>query len=106
MITAQLVTFFAQNEQNMNAVERVLVYTELVPEGDVVTSHDPPPTWPDKGEITFTDVQLVYREGLPLALKNVSFQIKPGEKVRKNTCEADAGWANSFQVGIVGRTVS
>jgi ATP-binding cassette subfamily C (CFTR/MRP) protein 1 len=106
MITAELVTYFAQNEQNMNAVERVLFYTELVPEGGAVTSHDPPPTWPDKGEITFTDVQLAYREGLPFVLKNVSFQIKPGEKVRKNTCDAAAGLANPFQVGVVGRTVS
>jgi len=40
-----------------------------------------------KGKITFSNVKMAYREGLPLVLKEVSFEINPGEKV-----------------GIVGRT--
>jgi ABC-type multidrug transport system fused ATPase/permease subunit len=40
-----------------------------------------------KGGITFSNVEMAYRKGLPLVLKDVSFEIKPGEKV-----------------GIVGRT--
>lgn len=77
-----MVSQFAQNEQNMNAVERVLVYTELPSEGrPAIETELPPPTWPTKGEIAFRDVNLAYREGLPLVLKGVTFDIRPGEKV-------------------------
>lgn len=77
-----MVAQFAQNEQNMNAVERVLHYTELEAEGDLTTPNDPPPSWPSEGGIKFEDVELAYREGLPLVLKGISFQIRPGEKVK------------------------
>ena len=76
-----MVSQFAQNEQNMNAVERVLHYTELEPEGKTSTPNDPPPSWPSKGEISFSNVALAYREGLPLVLKDISFQVNAGEKV-------------------------
>jgi ATP-binding cassette, subfamily C (CFTR/MRP), member 1 len=76
-----MVQQFAQNEQNMNAVERVLVYTELAPEGDAQTPNDPPPSWPQKGKINFINVQLAYREGLPIVLKGISFEVTSGEKV-------------------------
>lgn len=77
-----MISQFAQNEQNMNAVERVLHYTELPSEGDPTTSNDPPTTtWPTQGDILFTNVELSYREGLPLVLKDISFHVSPGEKV-------------------------
>lgn len=76
-----MVNQYAKNEQNMNAVERVLVYTKLPPEGDAVTTNDPPSSWPQKGTIKFSNVGLAYREGLPLVLKDVSFEVNPGEKV-------------------------
>ncbi|KAJ7893786.1 multidrug resistance-associated ABC transporter [Mycena leptocephala] len=78
---------FAQVEQSMNAVERILHYTDLPSEAAAVTKHDPPPSWPDKGEIQFTNVKMQYREKLPVVLDGVSFHIRPGEKI-----------------GIVGRT--
>jgi ATP-binding cassette, subfamily C (CFTR/MRP), member 1 len=76
-----MVQLFAQNEQNMNAVERVLVYSELPTEGDTQTPNDPHASWPEMGEIKFMKVELAYREGLPLVLKGVSFEVAPGEKV-------------------------
>jgi ABC-type multidrug transport system fused ATPase/permease subunit len=76
-----MVQQFAQNEQNMNAVERVLVYTELSRESDSQTPNDPPTTWPEKGGVKFTEASLAYREGLPLVLKGISFEVAPGEKV-------------------------
>ena len=82
LFIAEMISQFAQNEQNMNAVERVLHYTELPAEGDFTTPNDPPPTWPMKGKITFSNVEMAYRKGLPLVLKDVSFEINPGEKVR------------------------
>ena len=80
-IAAELVSLFAQNEQNMNAVERLLHYTELPCEGETITPNDPPPSWPDQGRISFTDVKLAYRQGLPLVLKGITFDVRPGEKV-------------------------
>ena len=79
--TAEMVAQFAQQEQSMNAVERLLVYAELPPEGNTKTAKDPPPSWPEKGEIQFSDVKMAYRPGLPLVLKDVNFRINPGEKV-------------------------
>ncbi|KXN89182.1 Multidrug resistance-associated protein 1 [Leucoagaricus sp. SymC.cos] len=86
-VFSDMISQFAQNEQNMNAVERVLYYTELPEEGDAVKPDDPPPSWPTGGGISFKNVDLAYRPGLPLVLKDVTFDVNPGEKV-----------------GIVGRT--
>ena len=77
-----MVSQFAQNEQNMNAVERVLHYSELPSEGDLSTPDDPPLSWPEEGQISFTNVAMAYREGLPLVLRDVSFEVHPGEKVQ------------------------
>ena len=81
-ITAALVSTYAMNEQNFNAVERILHYTELPSEGASETPNDPPPSWPESGAIEFKDVEMSYRPGLPPVLRGVSFQIKPSEKVR------------------------
>jgi ATP-binding cassette, subfamily C (CFTR/MRP), member 1 len=79
---ADVVSQYATNEQNMNAVERVLVYTDLPHEGSATKPKEVPPSWPDKGGMRYKDVDLAYREGLPLILKKVSFEVEPGEKVR------------------------
>ncbi|KAJ3720533.1 multidrug resistance-associated ABC transporter [Lentinula raphanica] len=86
-IFSEMVSQYAISEQNMNAVERILVYAELPSEGDPTTSNDPPPSWPESGRIEFNNVQLAYRKGLPLVLNGVTFNVHPGEKI-----------------GIVGRT--
>lgn len=65
----------------MNAVERVLVYTELPSESTSGNLTAPPSSWPEKGDIKFTDVRMSYREGLPLVLKGVTFHVRAGEKV-------------------------
>lgn len=66
----------------MNAVERILVYSDLPSEGDPESKLTPPPAWPQQGQISFKDVELRYRPELPLVLKSISFDVKPGEKVR------------------------
>jgi ABC-type multidrug transport system fused ATPase/permease subunit len=76
-----MIAQFAKNEQNMNAVERVLHYSELPGEGAVTTPDDPPMSWPDYGKISFINVAMAYRAGLPLVLNDVTFEIQPGEKV-------------------------
>ncbi|PPQ74022.1 hypothetical protein CVT26_006961 [Gymnopilus dilepis] len=91
---ADMVAQFAQNEQNMNAVERVLHYAELESEGDPTTPNDPPPNWPSKGGIEFKNVDMAYREGLPLVLKDVSFSVQPGEKARTFSYEDSSSYSS------------
>ena len=55
-----MVQQFAQNEQNMNAVEHVLVFSGLPPEGDIQSPNDLSALWPEKGSIKFTGVELSY----------------------------------------------
>lgn len=76
-----MISLFAQSEQNMNAVERVLHYTELPSERDDAEPIEPPVSWPSDGVITFRDVKMVYRENLPLVLKGINFKTAAGEKV-------------------------
>ncbi|KAL8287285.1 hypothetical protein RQP46_003737 [Phenoliferia psychrophenolica] len=85
---SQLVSVVATVEQDMNTVERVMHYAHLPEEGALIMPNDPPPSWPGAGAITFTDVKMRYRDGLPEVLRGVSFKTFPGEKV-----------------GIVGRTI-
>lgn len=47
----------------------------------MTTPNDPPASWPDQGKIEFNEVELAYREGLPLVLKGVTFEVNAGEKV-------------------------
>uniref|UniRef100_A0A8H8CI96 Multidrug resistance-associated ABC transporter n=1 Tax=Psilocybe cubensis TaxID=181762 RepID=A0A8H8CI96_PSICU len=88
-LSAEMISLFAQSEQNMNAVERVLHYTELPSERDDAEPIEPPESWPAEGIITFRDVKMAYRDNLPLVLKGISFKTTAGEKI-----------------GIVGRTGS
>ena len=71
----------------MTSVERIVEYTDIPAEplniGDEVGDEK----WPQNGEITLKDVSLSYDKNLPDVLKNISLNIRPGEKV-----------------GIVGRT--
>lgn len=42
----------------------------------------PPKDWPPKGEIAFERFAARYRDGLDVAIKDVSATIRPGERVR------------------------
>ncbi|KAK3559875.1 hypothetical protein QTP86_026191, partial [Hemibagrus guttatus] len=75
-------------ESNIVAVERVKEYSETPPEAPwEVEDKKPSPDWPAEGNVAFADYSVRYREGLDLVLKNISLQVKGGEKI-----------------GIVGRT--
>ena len=67
-------------------VERVSEYAGLESEeatGAMIQGgvKAPPPNWPPAGAISFDKLELRYRPGLPLVLRGVSFDVKPGEKV-------------------------
>ncbi|KMY92502.1 uncharacterized protein Dsimw501_GD10651 [Drosophila simulans] len=81
----------AELENTMTAVERVVEYESIEPEGMLEAPDDkkPPKSWPEQGEIVFKELSLRYTPD-PKAenvLKSLSFIIQPREKV-----------------GIVGRT--
>lgn len=86
----RLVRTSAQVETSIVAVERCLEYTELPVEEEDEGSLKlvkPPPHWPNKGTLNFHNYSTRYRANLDLILRNISFSIKPSEKI-----------------GIVGRT--
>lgn len=71
----------AEIENNMNAVERLLYYAEEIKQESQSQDHAPPKEWPSRGEIEFKDVELSHRPGLPLALRGISLQVRPGEHI-------------------------
>ncbi|CAG9768551.1 unnamed protein product [Ceutorhynchus assimilis] len=77
---------WSEMENTMTCIERVKEYAELVPEPDS-QAKEPAKTWPETGSMKFDNVCLRYAPDEPYVLKDLSFQIKPTEKV-----------------GIVGRT--
>lgn len=73
-------------ENHMTSCERVLEYTNLPVEADVVgntVANDSicPPDWPAKGRIQFQDVSLQYTEGSPKVLSELTLDISGGSRV-------------------------
>ncbi|KAJ1821520.1 hypothetical protein LPJ60_002558, partial [Coemansia sp. RSA 2675] len=78
----------ADLENSMCDYVRVQEYEQLTPEApDVIEDNRPERSWPEQGMVEFKNYSTRYRDGLDLVLKDVSFAVKPCEKV-----------------GIVGRT--
>ena len=65
----------------MTSVERVMAYTEIEQEPGYQIEYQPSRKWPERGEIQFRDVSLVYYFGGPMVLKGLSFTVNPSEKV-------------------------
>lgn len=61
---------------------QLLQYGTLKQEASPKCKGDPDGTWPSEGLVTFDKVEFKYRRSLPAVLKGVSFDIRPGEKVR------------------------
>uniref|UniRef100_K1R7I3 Multidrug resistance-associated protein 5 n=1 Tax=Magallana gigas TaxID=29159 RepID=K1R7I3_MAGGI len=70
-------------EARFTSVERLAQYEkEAESEGsEMDKKNQPPADWPDEGTLIFKNVKLRYRENLPLALKGVSFDVLPKEKI-------------------------
>jgi ATP-binding cassette subfamily C (CFTR/MRP) protein 1 len=77
----------AEVENNMNSTERIHHYGTELEEEAPLHMGEVRPTWPEVGEIVFNDVQMRYRDGLPLVLKGLDMHIRAGERI-----------------GVVGRT--
>ncbi|KAJ6660365.1 hypothetical protein lerEdw1_017788 [Lerista edwardsae] len=75
-------------ESNIVAVERVKEYAETETEAPwIIEDNRPSEDWPTQGEVQFVNYSVRYRKGLDLVLKDISLNVKGGEKI-----------------GIVGRT--
>ena len=77
----------AEVENGMNATERLHYYGTALEEEAPLHTIEVRKSWPESGEIIFDNVQMRYREGLPLVLSGLSMHVKGGERI-----------------GIVGRT--
>jgi len=113
-----IVRSFAQFEAAMNSCERILYYTENIPqeapstsdELELQTKHDKPSAltpskfavitsdgkalrvssdWPKEGRIVLDNLRMRYRSDTPLVLRGLNVSIAPGERI-----------------GVVGRTGS
>ncbi|KAJ7916388.1 P-loop containing nucleoside triphosphate hydrolase protein [Mycena leptocephala] len=65
-------------------IDRIQEFAELLPEEKTVFNEMPmndPSTWPSVGSLTFADFSMKYRGDLPLALKNLSFDLQGGLKI-------------------------
>ncbi|RHZ57689.1 ATP-binding cassette transporter YOR1 [Aspergillus thermomutatus] len=78
---------FAEVGNNMNAAERIHYYGTSLDEEAPLQLAEVSQSWPEKGRITFSNVQMRYRDGLPLVLKGLTMDVRGGERI-----------------GIVGRT--
>lgn len=79
-----------ETEANMVCAERVVHYINTIPqEPRTGTKNDLDPKWPQFGSIQFKNVCMRYRDGLPLVLNEISFNIDTRDKI-----------------GVVGRTGS
>ena len=87
----QLIQFtvrqLAEMENAMNATERIHYYGNHLDEEPPLHLAEVPSSWPQQGEIVFHEVQMRYREGLPLVLQGLNMAVAGGERI-----------------GIVGRT--
>lgn len=46
-----------------------------------IEDHKPDPSWPEDGSISFKNITMSYRKGLPNVLKGISLDVKGGEKI-------------------------
>ena len=74
-------------ENYMTSVERVITYTQIEQEPGYDNYQQPPKNWPQHGQVRINNLGLVYYQGGPKTLKDITFNIDSQEKI-----------------GIVGRT--
>ena len=73
----------AQLELDFNSLERVMEYMDVSQEAPAINPKNRPPAyWPStSGDVRVENLVVKYGENLPPVLKNISFTIKPGEKI-------------------------
>ncbi|GME83267.1 unnamed protein product [Ambrosiozyma monospora] len=84
-----ILRLYTSLEMGMNSVERVKEYIETPTQEPPaeIPENEPAASWPEQGAIEVSNLALRYAPTLPRVIEDVSFEVKPGEKV-----------------GVVGRT--
>lgn len=82
-----LVRSMCEVQFQLISLERIDDYCNKSQEAPNLTDVQLPESWPSQGRVSFKNYSTRYRQGIDLVLKNISFEVQPGEKV-----------------GIVGRT--
>lgn len=77
--------FYTNLELDMNAMERILQYSNLTTESQ--DGADPPAAWPSEGRLKFNDLVVGYSPELAPVLKGLTFSVELNERI-----------------GVVGRT--
>jgi len=84
-ITSSLAGFvltFTATESALVAVERIAKFASLDSEPALKLAEDPDTDqWPSAGRIVFENASMRYREGLDPVLQDLTFEVKPGERV-------------------------
>ena len=84
-LLAGTIQSFVSAETSASSVERVRAYAALPSEPPArapqSSSSLPPPGWPAEGAISFRDLTVAYRPGMPPALRGVSLEIPAGTRV-------------------------
>ncbi|KAJ6465983.1 P-loop containing nucleoside triphosphate hydrolase protein [Mycena vulgaris] len=85
MSMTHLLTSYASVENGSIAIDRIEEYAKLPEEektvvGDEIAISDFS-AWPSAGRLVFSDFSMRYRDDLPPALKNLSFELKGGLKI-------------------------
>lgn len=77
-----LMRFYAMLEQNMNAVERVIEYSDIEREAEpIIEKSRAPANWPARGAIQFTDYSTKYAPQFDYALRDLTFEVPATAKV-------------------------
>jgi ATP-binding cassette subfamily C (CFTR/MRP) protein 1 len=98
-----LVVEWTNVEVGITSVERVQEYIELPPQQDCsVSSSALDPEWLKSGALSFQHLSVRYRPELPLALDDVSFEVKPGQRV--GIC-GRTGSGKSTLLGVMWRLI-
>ncbi|KAK3747645.1 hypothetical protein QZH41_008906 [Actinostola sp. cb2023] len=79
--TSVAMRYCSDVETQMVSVERVRRYTTLSAEPGYERQGKPPHDWPDHGALSLQGVSMVYLEGGACVLKDITFDVKPKEKV-------------------------
>lgn len=79
----QLIKVAAQLELDFNSVERVVEYLDLPQEAPpIIEKSRPPAYWPStSGELVVENLVVQYAPKLPAVLHNISFVVRPSEKI-------------------------
>lgn len=99
-ISQYAVRQFAEVENLMTSVERVMAFISLDSEPGYDIKALPPINWPQTGHVSFRDVVMRYYPGEPQVLKDLSFEIEGKSKLGINTV-GRTGDGKSFVVAAL-----